>query len=69
MELKSLNNGFIGKVVLCQTRPYLIYFSILCFSCRLPAGLNKRPCLVLKKFCKIVQILRHIESLDACMEY
>jgi len=22
-----------------------------------------------KKFCKIFQILRHIESLDACMEY
>jgi len=28
-----------------------------------------RPCLVPKKFCKIFQILRHIESLDACMEY
>jgi len=28
-----------------------------------------RPCLLPKKFCKIFQILRHIESLDACMEY
>ena len=28
-----------------------------------------RPCLVPKKICKIFQILRHIESLDACMEY
>ena len=27
------------------------------------------PCLVSKKFCKIFQILRHIESLNACMEY
>ena len=28
-----------------------------------------RPCLVSKKFCKIFQIPRHIESLDACIEY
>jgi len=28
-----------------------------------------RPCLVLKKFCKIFQILHHIESLDICMKY
>ena len=28
-----------------------------------------RPCLVPKKFCKIFQIFRHIESLDVCMEY
>ena len=28
-----------------------------------------RPCLVSKKFYKIFQILCHIESLDACMEY
>ena len=28
-----------------------------------------RPCLVLKKFCKIFQIFRHIESLDVCIEY
>ena len=28
-----------------------------------------RPCLVPKKFCKIFQILRHIESLDVCMKY
>ena len=27
------------------------------------------PCLVPKKFCKIFQIPRHIESLDVCMEY
>jgi hypothetical protein len=27
------------------------------------------PCLVPKKFCKIFQISRHIESLDTCMEY
>ena len=27
------------------------------------------PCLVPKKFCKIFQIPRHIESLDACVEY
>ena len=31
--------------------------------------LQLRPCLVPKKFYKIFQILRHIESLDACMEY
>jgi len=28
-----------------------------------------KPCLVPKKFCKIFQIPRHIESLDTCMEY
>ena len=28
-----------------------------------------RPCLVPKKFCKIFQIPRHIESLDVCMKY
>ena len=28
-----------------------------------------RPCLVPKKFSKIFQISRHIESLDTCMEY
>ena len=28
-----------------------------------------RPCLVPKKICKIFQIPRHIESLDACMKY
>jgi len=28
-----------------------------------------RPCLVPEKFCKIFQIFRHIESLDAYMEY
>ena len=28
-----------------------------------------RPCLVPNKFCKIFQIPRHIEYLDACMEY
>jgi len=28
-----------------------------------------RPCLVPKKFCKIFQIPRHIESLDTCMKY
>jgi hypothetical protein len=28
-----------------------------------------RPCLVPEKFCKIFQISRGIESLDACMEY
>jgi len=27
------------------------------------------PCLVPKKFCRIFQIPRHIEYLDACMEY
>jgi len=27
------------------------------------------PCLVPKKFCKIFQIPRHIESLDTCMKY
>jgi len=28
-----------------------------------------RTCLVRRKFCKIFQISRHIESLDACMKY
>ena len=28
-----------------------------------------RPCLVPKKFCRVFQIPRHIESLDTCMEY
>jgi hypothetical protein len=28
-----------------------------------------RPCLVLKKICKIFQISRHIKSLDACIKY
>jgi hypothetical protein len=28
-----------------------------------------RPCLVPRKFCKIFQIPRHIESLDACMKH
>jgi hypothetical protein len=28
-----------------------------------------RPCLLPKKFYKIFQIPRHIESLEACMEY
>jgi len=28
-----------------------------------------RPCLVPRKFCKIFHIPRHIESLDAYMEY
>jgi len=27
------------------------------------------PCLVSRKFCKIFQISRHIESLDTCIEY
>ena len=27
------------------------------------------PCLLHKKFCKIFQISRHIESLDVCMKY
>ena len=27
------------------------------------------PCLVLQIFCKIFQILRHIESLDVCMKH
>ena len=27
------------------------------------------PCLVFQKFCKIFQILSHIESLDVCMKY
>jgi hypothetical protein len=36
-----------------------------------PRVINRllRPCLVPRKFCKIFQILRHIESLDTCMEY
>jgi len=35
-----------------------------------PPELNEAgPCLVPSKFCKIFYILRHIESLDACMEY
>jgi hypothetical protein len=28
-----------------------------------------RPCLVPKKFCKIFQILRHIEFLDTCIKH
>ena len=28
-----------------------------------------RPCLVLRKFCKIFHISRHIESLDVCIKY
>jgi hypothetical protein len=28
-----------------------------------------RPCLVSRKFCKIFQIPRHIESLDTCMKH
>jgi len=32
-------------------------------------SLRLGPCLVPKKFYKIFQISRHIESLDACMEY
>ena len=28
-----------------------------------------RSCLVSKKICKKIQILRHIESLDVCIEY
>ena len=35
----------------------------------LPKILELRPCLVPEKFCKIFQILRHIESLGACMKY
>ena len=31
--------------------------------------MQHRPCLVLKKICKIFQIFRHIESLDVCMKY
>ena len=30
---------------------------------------SPRSCLVPQKFCKIFHILRHIESLDVCMEY
>ena len=30
---------------------------------------STRPCLIPEKFCKIFQIPRHIESLDACMKY
>jgi len=35
--------------------------------CKIFRELNKA--LVPEKFCKIFQILRHIESLDVCMEY
>jgi hypothetical protein len=31
--------------------------------------MQSRSCLVPRKFCKIFQIPRHIESLDACMKY
>jgi hypothetical protein len=31
--------------------------------------LRSRPGLVCKKFCKIFQIPRHIESLDICMKH
>jgi hypothetical protein len=31
--------------------------------------LKLRPCLVPRKFCKIFQISRHIESLDTCMKH
>ena len=39
-----------------------------CFHCR-SSSLCLQPCLVPKKFCKNFEILRHIESLDACIEY
>jgi len=41
-------------------------FSYLGLS-RGPAGVALRPCLVPQKFCKIFQILHHIEFLNVCM--
>jgi hypothetical protein len=38
-------------------------------SSALACVVRPRPCLVPEKFYKIFQILRHIESLDVCMEY
>jgi len=56
MRLPMQNYMFVGGVAKWVVRWPLC-------SCLLS------PCLVFKKFYKIFQISRHIESLDACMEY
>jgi len=58
-EIKDSVGHLVGNDVdtLHEERIHLVGFSFI------------RPCLVPQKFCKIFQILRHIESLDVYMEY